>query len=188
MDYHIEASDNSGEEGLATPPPDRPHRDKRRRLDPALSMQRPPSGLPSQPAQYQPLPPATRVPSQVERDGLPPAHPPQPLNSSASPVDAYARPPSQAHHQHHPPPNQHAPSYPQSSPYHVRGSMSSAPDGQVNGANPDAFDERASHTRVSQSAGTAGEALSAGPAIREDANGERRIVSSLPTADANVEP
>lgn len=35
MDYNVDGSDGSGEEGMATPPPDRPHRDKRRRQNPA---------------------------------------------------------------------------------------------------------------------------------------------------------
>ena len=40
---------------------------------------------------------------------------------------------------------------------------------------------------VSREAGATGEALSAGPAIKEDANGDRRIVSSVSAENGNVE-
>ena len=41
---------------------------------------------------------------------------------------------------------------------------------------------------VNRLAGAAGEALSAGPTVKEDANGDRRVVSSSPAAEnANAE-
>ena len=62
-------------------------------------------------------------------------------------------------------------------------------DRHVNGMNMDGADdrEREREPHVSREAGVVGEAAGAGPPIREDANGERRVVYSPPADSANAE-
>ncbi|CZT14166.1 uncharacterized protein RCC_00139 [Ramularia collo-cygni] len=66
MDTNIDGSDGSGEEGMATPPPDRPHRDKRRRPTSGNANGNQQTGFaqpPQQPGPQQYTPSQSRNPS-----------------------------------------------------------------------------------------------------------------------------
>jgi hypothetical protein len=61
---------------------------------------------------------------------------------------------------------------------------------EVNGSNLDGPDERdreRDHAPTNRTASATGEALSAGPAIQEDANGDRKMLSPTSAGHANAE-
>ena len=83
-----------------------------------------------------------------------------------------------------PPQQQHLPSnYPpqpphHSSPYGAPVGVPSVADRHINGMNLDGVEDRERDAPISREADATGEAVGAGPPIREDANGDRRVLSS----------
>lgn len=144
-----------------------------------MQMQQP---LPRQPSDPQHMKrefaqPETMLPSQAP----PPPPPPAPRGGGYMPPPEYGAPPP-----HQPP--QPSDFYSQSSPYAAvpaqpRRSHSGAArstERQGNGRDIDELADRdpQGSSAVSRQAGAAGEALSAGPTVKEAANGERRVASS----------
>lgn len=167
-----------GADIVEQPPVDRPHRDKRRRHNPPvqpagsiLPSHQPQSGVPRQPSDPQRFAQPDPLPSQTYavRGG----------GGGYLPAPEYGAPPQA------PPP---ANAYGQSSPYasqtprpvvgaprsHERRSTSGPDPRDLDGA----ADGEQGSSAVSRPAGATGEALSAGPAVREGPNGERRVASS----------
>ena len=185
------------------PPPDRPHRDKRRRpqhIQPAVPIPPPPAR--SLHAHQRPVLPSTSTHSSYQDVSTPLVPGPGGIN-----VPANARDPS-GNYIYLPPheltalqqqiPLPAPPSYPSQPPLPYQGSPTGAPVGipgaaerQVNGSvNADgAADdvEPAQEPPLNRRAGATGQALSAGPTIQEDSNGDRRIVSSASAENANAE-
>ena len=89
--------------------------------------------------------------------------------------------------QGHLPPIYAAPPLPHGSPYGAPVGVPGAAPRQTNGMDHDGVDDRERDAPVSRGSGTTGEALSAGPVIKEDANGDRKIISSVSAEHANVE-
>ncbi|KAF2164666.1 hypothetical protein M409DRAFT_67780 [Zasmidium cellare ATCC 36951] len=162
MDYNVDASEGSGEEGMATPPPDRPHRDKRRRQQPAPSTG--PSTSTFQATAYTPSGQRTSEPGAGATTPMAPAG-----HQNAHEDARYG----------HVDPSQQLPSQPAAlphgSPYGPppTGVPSGPPPGAMNGGSYEDRDERP----ISRQAGAAGEPVGAGPTIVEE-NGERKIASS----------
>jgi len=156
------------------PPPDRPHRDKRKRLDQSIQRtQRLSSGQNNHTAAFAAPPAAQQLPSQSEHEASN-----DQARSEAATISPYpfAQPPAhqdtQARRQtplFYPPDIRNAPP-PNSSPYE-----SARPSSQphTDGLNPPTSYDR--DISVNRTSGATGEALSAGPTMHEDANGERRI-------------
>ena len=188
------------------PPPDRPHRDKRRRQQPLQPAGPPlPSAQSSYPQQRAVLP--TNIPYPDERtqhDNGPPLVPgPGGINVPANARDQsgaylYLPPHELAALQQPVPPPPPPSSYAAQPPPQYQGSPPGAPVGipgaaerQVNGSmNPDGAPNEPTREQappVDREAGTTGEPLSAGPAIQEDANGGRRVTSSTSADNTNVE-
>lgn len=97
-------------------------------------------------------------------------------------------PPGQTPQSTGPPPYQAPP--PQSSPYGAPVGVPGAADRQMNGSGAvDSTNERPpSHeTPINRGAGATGEALSAGPAITELSNGDRRVASPSSADNANAD-
>lgn len=179
---------------------DRPHRDKRRRHNP-LPPAPPGPGMPMQQANA----PFPRQPSDPQQhlkreygqpEGMLPSQQPVSRGNSYMPPAEYGAPPPHQQHQPPPPPVNNNP-YQQSSPYAAVQTPAPAPGPppqRVLAGGPRSAERRAAHAQwerdmeahalgrspasVSRQAGSTGEAMSAGPAAREDANGERRVASS----------
>lgn len=132
-----------------------------------------------------------RVPSQAERDDVPLVPGPDGVNVPANATDADGRyiyvPPQELQQRQAPPSYPAHPPPQQGSPYEARTSIPGGSDRQTNGANLNDPDERERDAPINRAAGAAGEALSAGPSIQEDSNGERKIISSTSAENANAE-
>lgn len=163
MEYNVDGSDGSGEEGMATPPPDRPHRDKRRRQQPASSTGPPTSTF--QATAYTPSGPGTSEPVGGATTPMPSVHGNQMVHEDAryGQVDPSQQLPSQPA------------ALPHGSPYDPppTGVPSGPPLGAVNGGSYEDRDGRP----VSRQAAATGEPIGAGPTVVEE-NGERKILSS----------
>ena len=77
------------------------------------------------------------------------------------------------------PPATYAPPMPHSSPYGAPVGVPGAAERQMNGGGPS--------PSIKREAGATGEPLSAGPAVVEQPNGDRRVLSSSSAENANVE-
>ncbi|KXT04193.1 hypothetical protein AC578_104 [Pseudocercospora eumusae] len=161
MEYNIDGSDGSGDEGAQTPPPDRPYRDKRRRRGSA--GQAPPPANTFQSGQYAfPAAPSVAGPSVAGPAG-------QAVLASAGHDDGnygYSESIAQQSTRAAPPP---AP-LPHGSPY----APSGPPTGVPSGAATRAVNGVDSERPVDRSAGAVGEPVAAGPAVVED-DGERKV-------------
>lgn len=145
---------------IKQPPPDRPHRDKRRRQNPATSSTLPPL-IPALP---KPSSQSSQPPQHQTRSESDPSQPP-PANAAATDAERRAFLPQDlaatSEQQANGPTHSSPPRPPSGIPGIINGM-----DGTVD-RNPS----------INREAGAAGEAVSAGPTITEDANGERQIIS-----------
>ena len=116
------------------------------------------------------------LPSQ--RDAMPIA--------AGTPTGAYTYPPQYEGAGMPQPPSFPLP--PQGSPYGAPVGIPGAADRQLNGSGQLHSPSIPRETPVNRTAGVTGEALSAGPAIIEQANGERKVLSPTPPENANAEP
>ncbi|KAK3676248.1 hypothetical protein LTR78_003998 [Recurvomyces mirabilis] len=181
MEPNVDGSEGSGDEGvLATPPLERPHRDKRRQTNEERPMsgggvvpilQPHPSSLGHAHAQHvspyaQQIPPTQRAPSDPQNLG---ALNPSYGSTYSPPHQPTARPTSSYGHPSH------------ESPYRAPVGMPGATvSTQIN--NIDGTTEEAAPSSFDRAESVTGQALTAGPRIRADRNGERRAV-----AEDNVE-
>ncbi|KAL9531868.1 hypothetical protein SMMN14_04375 [Sphaerulina musiva] len=112
-DHNIDGSDGSGDDGMATPPPDRPYRDKRRRQQSSSHGQAGPSQSTFQHVQY--APPSTNGPSESRASSsMPMVYGP---SGQAVSTNAVLQDGSHAFVQQQPPQNSQTPALPHTSPY-----------------------------------------------------------------------
>ncbi|KAK3696908.1 hypothetical protein LTR37_017738 [Vermiconidia calcicola] len=213
MDHNVDGSDNSADEGMATvsthtqandtgtqqpdlipgqPPQDRPHRDKRRRHMPPYQGPPPPGPnlhTHQPPPSYMPHS-FNRVPSQAETGGMPmmPGSGAYMPHEPAVQQQQFPAAPSVPSYPAHPPHQQHGSPYgaPVGAPVGVPGAAERHVNGNSNFDRPENR-ERGHDAPFNRGAGATGESLAAGPNMREDANGERRIMSSASAGNANAE-
>ncbi|EMC98895.1 hypothetical protein BAUCODRAFT_31170 [Baudoinia panamericana UAMH 10762] len=198
MHGDIDGSEGSADEGMATPPLDRPHRDKRRRHHapsggsivppqqpvPIAAYPGPASAPPLQP-RLLPLDPSAAA-------GSPPLVPgPGGVMVPANAVNQdgqYIYLPSTDHPLQHPaalppPPLGHLPSQ-HESPYGPPTGVPTTARAHLNGTSTE---EHEPQPNINRSEAATGEALTAGPTIREEASGERRIVADSTPAAAETD-
>lgn len=168
MDVNVEGSEASADEGMATPPPDRPHRDKRRRPNHVSSHAH--STLPTSQPSFAAAPTsrnsdphaAAGTPLATAPGGQPGAANTVTEDSRYTFVDNSGLPPSQ-------------PSVlSQGSPYGLPPGGPGKTPSHSNGLN--GVDEREG-VAISRQSGAVGEAMGVGPAIVEE-NGERKVLPS----------
>ncbi|KAK5174619.1 uncharacterized protein LTR77_001700 [Saxophila tyrrhenica] len=165
---NVEGSEGSADEGMNTPPVDRPHRDKRRRhLPPTPSAPQPAAS--SHAHQPAPFAPPARVPSQPEVGGTPMTMPGQ------GGMGGYGYQPQyeQQRTPSGPPPQQYTP---QAAPPIPASPYGPPPPARTNGA--------LEHDREREAALLN---RTPGSTMPENGDGERRVVSSAPAENANAE-
>ena len=91
------------------------------------------------------------------------------------------------HQQHQGPTSIPPQPHPHGSPYGAPVGVPGASDRRMNGMNLDGAADEEREAPVNREAGAAGEALSAGPTIVENANGERMVVPSASTESGNAQ-
>lgn len=166
MEHNVDGSEGSGDDGLATPPPDRPYRDKRRRQQSATHGST--------------APPANTFHSGGGDGGSAPLHPGsngQMVASNAVNDDGRytwvepsgATAPSTA-------PGL-APALPHGSPY------APPPTGMPSGVNGTNGENERDGRTINRAAGTTGEPTGVGPTSVEE-NGVRKVTSSAESANA----
>ena len=181
MDHKVDDSEGSGEEAMATPPPDRPHRDKRRRHTPTQSANASPSShqatLAAAPSKRQATS-ETRSARATSR-----ASDSKDKGSAGTSNPGKDRKGDADSHAHMSESGGSASAQPRS------GNKVGAAGAAVgNGTNLDSdggqTDVNGRNGKpVNRNAGTTGEPLSSGPVITEDANAERRLADADSSGD-----
>lgn len=182
MEYNVDASEGSGDEGAQTPPPDRPYRDKRRRR-PSAAPVPPPNTFQQSTFSFSAAPgsagASTGVPLVPGPGGQLVAanavHDDNHYGYSESIAQQSARPP--------PPP---AP-LPHGSPYTQPGPPTGIPSSAATRSTNGLDGERDVEARsMDRGAGAVGEPVGVAPTVAEE-DGERKIIPSPPTSDKDQE-
>ncbi|KAK5127907.1 hypothetical protein LTR85_005024 [Meristemomyces frigidus] len=182
MENNVDDSEGSADDGMATPPPDRPHRDKRRRH--GMPSGAPESIQPAHPTHASPYGPA-QTPQLQRGPSDPAANPPMvqgpggfPIRANALTADGqYIYVPAEH-------PHTQTPAYPMPQAPLPHGSPYGPPIGvpgaatHMNGMGGMDGADDADQPNINRSEGVTGEALSAGPRNREGTNGDRVILPS----------